>query len=367
MNKPLNWKKAWAKLSAHRAKLRFCLRTTVAGLLAFAIAQLTSIPLNGLWVVLTAVVVSQMSVGGSLRATLEYIIGTVGGAVYAGIIGLLLPHATPIALGGILALTIAPLALAAAFNPSFRVAPFSAVLVLLISGQLGEGPVESAIYRTFEVALGGAIAVVVSLLVFPERAHGLGVDAAARILGQLADALPKLLAGFTENLDNDEIRRIQDGIGGAVADFHALAGEAKRERLVSVVTEPDPAVLSRILLRLRHDLVMVGRAANRPLPDVIAQRLRPLLTRLAADASDFLRKSGTALVQHRSPPTLVVVEAALETYTSEIVLLRKEGATHPLSNDEAERLFALGFVLEQIHQDFADLRRSLEEYAAAHG
>jgi hypothetical protein len=24
-------------------------------------------------------------------------------------------------------------------------------------------------------------------------------------------------------------------------------------------------------------------------------------------------------------------------------------------------------VLEQIHQDFADLRRSLEEYAAAHG
>jgi uncharacterized membrane protein YccC len=367
MNKPLNWKRAWAKLSAHRAKLRFCLRTTVAGLLAFAIAQLTSIPLNGLWVVLTAVVVSQMSVGGSLRATLEYIIGTVGGAVYAGIIGLLLPHATPIALGGILALTIAPLALAAAFNPSFRVAPFSAVLVLLISGQLGEGPVESAIYRTFEVALGGAIAVVVSLLVFPERAHGLGVDAAARILGQLADALPKLLAGFTENLDNDEIRRIQDGIGGAVADFHALAGEAKRERLVSVVTEPDPAVLSRILLRLRHDLVMVGRAANRPLPDVIAQRLRPLLTRLAADASDFLRKSGTALVQHRSPPTLVVVEAALETYTSEIVLLRKEGVTHPLSNDEAERLFALGFVLEQIHQDFADLRRSLEEYAAAHG
>jgi hypothetical protein len=59
----------------------------------------------------------------------------------------------------ILVLAIAPLALAAAFNPSFRVAPFSAVLVLLISGQLNEGPVESALYRTFEVALGGAIAV----------------------------------------------------------------------------------------------------------------------------------------------------------------------------------------------------------------
>jgi hypothetical protein len=87
MKKLINLRKAWAKLSAHRAKLRFCLRTTVAGLFAFAIAELTSIPLNGLWVVLTAVVVTQLSVGGSLRATLEYIIGTVGGAI--------LPHTTP--------------------------------------------------------------------------------------------------------------------------------------------------------------------------------------------------------------------------------------------------------------------------------
>ena len=80
------------------------------------------------------------SAGGSLHATVEYIIGTFGGAVYAAIIGLLIPHTTAIAQGGVLALTIAPLALAAALNPNFRVAPFSAVLVLLISGQLSEGP-----------------------------------------------------------------------------------------------------------------------------------------------------------------------------------------------------------------------------------
>jgi uncharacterized membrane protein YccC len=363
MNKLINLRKAWAKLSAHRAKLRFCLRTTVAGLLAFAIAQLTSIPLNGLWVVLTAVVVSQLSVAGSLCATLEYIIGTVGGATYAGVIGVLLPHTTPIALGGILVLAIAPLALAAAFNPSFRVAPFSAVLVLLISGQLNEGPVESALYRTFEVALGGAIAVAVSLLVFPERAHGLGVDAAARILGQLANALPELLTGFTHNLAGDVIRRIQDDIGEAVTGLQAITAEAERERLVNLLAEPDPGRLSRILLRLRHDLVIIGRGANRPLPDAIAQRLRPLLARLAADASDFLRNSATALVERRSPPTLDQAEAALQAYRSEIIALRKEGATRALSNEEAERVFALGFGLEQFHRNLADLRRSVEEYA----
>jgi uncharacterized membrane protein YccC len=131
---------------------------TLAGLLAFAVAQILTIPLHGLWVVLTAVVVIQMSAGGSLRATVEYMIGTVSGVIYAGALGVLIPHTTTIEQGGVLALTIAPLALAAAIKPSFRVAPFSAVLVLLISGQLGQGPIESALNRLLEVGLGGVVA-----------------------------------------------------------------------------------------------------------------------------------------------------------------------------------------------------------------
>ena len=86
---------------------------------------------------------------------------------------------------------MAPLAFAAALNPIFRVAPFTGALVLLISGQLGEGPIEAALYRLLEVILGGAIVV---SLVLPERAHGLGLEAAARILDQLARAL---LTGVT--------------------------------------------------------------------------------------------------------------------------------------------------------------------------
>ena len=88
---------------------------------------------------------------------------------------------------------MAPLAFAAALNLIFRVAPFTGALVLLISGQLGEGPIEAALYRLLEVILGGAIGVMVSL-VLPERAHGLGLEAAARILDQLARAL---LTGVT--------------------------------------------------------------------------------------------------------------------------------------------------------------------------
>src|SRR5271154_4885358 len=211
MDDPTILHRIGALFSASKPRWRFCVRMTASGLAAFAVAKALNIPLQGLWVIITAIVVTQMSTGGSLRATLEYIVGTVGGAVYAGIIGLLIPHTTPLAEAGVLALAIAPLALAAAFNPNFRVAPFSAVLVLLIAGQFGEGPVQSAITRSSEVALGGVIAVAVSLLGFPQRAHNMRLQAAAQLLQQLARELPELLTGFLRLLDAAEIGRMQDG------------------------------------------------------------------------------------------------------------------------------------------------------------
>jgi uncharacterized membrane protein YccC len=251
--------------------------------------------LHGLWAVLTAVVVTQISVGGSLRATAEYVIGTLGGAAYASLVGVLVPHTTTLALAGVLALTVAPLAAAAALNPSFRVAPFTAVIVLLISNELGEGPIESALHRLLEVALGGAVAVTVSLLVFPERAYGLGLDAAARSLDRLAQILPELLAGFARKLDLDEIRRIQDAAGQAVAECQAIAAEAKRERFVNFAPAPDPGPLSRTLLRLRHDLVIIGRAATAPLPDILLGRLGPPLARLRESAGGIICTAAPAL------------------------------------------------------------------------
>src|SRR5215472_4407078 len=140
------WKKLYAQWRIYRAPLGFSIRVMVAAISALLIAQFFVLPLHGLWVVLTATVVTQLSIGGSLRAGLEYVLGTLGGALYAGVVGVLVAPTGVLAQSGVLAITVAPLAFLAALNPNFRVAPFSAVLVLLISGQLGEGPIESAFY-----------------------------------------------------------------------------------------------------------------------------------------------------------------------------------------------------------------------------
>jgi hypothetical protein len=138
--------------------------------------------------------------------------------------------------------------------------------------------------------------------------------------------------------------------------------EARRERLVTLVAEPDPAPLSRTLLRLRHDFVMIGRAAA-PFPGTIAQRLAPLLTRVGEDVSEYLRGSAAALLLRRCSPSLAPAQASLKAYDGEVNALRKEGLTRALSTAEVERLFALGFMLEQIQRNLADLARCVQEWA----
>ena len=141
------------------------------------------------------------------------------------------------------------------------------------------------------MALGGIIAVVVSLLVFPQRANHMRLSAAARLLERFARDLPELLTGFTAGLDAAENSRIQNDIGAAVTRFQQITTEAQHEILITLASQPDPGPLSRTMLRLRHDLVILGRAGAKPLPDALLARLSEPLTRVGAAASAFLNDS----------------------------------------------------------------------------
>jgi uncharacterized membrane protein YccC len=358
------WKWLYAKARTYRAQLRFCIRVTMAAIVGLLVAQFFALPLHGLWVVLTATVVTQLSIGGSLRAGLEYVLGTLGGAVFAGLIGFLFAPTTVLGQSGILAVTIAPLAFLAALNPNFRVAPFSAVLVLLISGQLGEGPIESAITRLLEVTLGGAVAVVVSFVFFPERAHRLAAEKARRILDEMAKGLPDILAGFCQTTDAVALQRLYDRIGRMLSELRNVAEEIKRERPISFTLAQDPAPLPRTLRRLHHDLVMMGRASLEPVPDHLRQALRPALDRVSETVATYFRACGIALTSRRAPPPLQPVQDALAASAAQIGATRQQQLAQ-LSPSQLEQLFTLGFALEQFQGDIKDLERCIEEWAPA--
>jgi uncharacterized membrane protein YccC len=341
-------------------QLALSVRVTIAALAALVLAQLLQLPLP-LWAVLTAVIVTQMSVGRSLKATFDYLVGTLGGAVYGGAIAILIPHSSEIALLVVLALAVAPLALVAAINPRFSVAPITAIIVLLIP--INASPIASALDRVFEVTLGGITGLIVSFFLLPSNAHSLVVGAAARTLDRIAQALGELLAGLTQGLDMEALHRIQDGIGQALAQMNVVGAEAEHERSVGLAVGPDTGPLLRTLLRLRHDLVILGRAATSPLPEAFRARLEAPLARVGKSFADYLRASGVALQAGRRPPPLAAAESALAAYAAEVDAVRREGLTRGLPSDATESFFALGFALEQMHNNLKDLERCVTDWA----
>jgi hypothetical protein len=172
-----------------------------------------------------------------------------------------------------------------------------------------------------------------------------------------------LLAAFTRQIDAAENRHIQDEIGRSVVAFQEIAAEAKRERLVNLTGEPDPTALARTLLRLRHDLIIIGRSGIEPLPRRLKERLGPLLVEIGARASDYLLASANALTTRRSAPSSDPVEAALAAYAREMADIRNEGLTRTIVSGEVERVFALGFALQQLRENFLDLAGRVQDWA----
>jgi uncharacterized membrane protein YccC len=346
----------------NRGHLQLALRVTIAALLSFVLAQTLHVPLP-LWTVLTAVILTQVSFGRSVKATADYVVGTLCGAVFGGAVAVLVPHSNDIAMAGALVATVAPLALLAAINPIFGTATFTGVLVLLVPGLAHVGPIESAVFRMIEVAVGGASALAVSLLVLPARAHVLAIEAAARMLDLMAKDLPVLLSALTQACDAAEINRIQDGLGEALARADALAAETSHERMSFLAAESNLGPLMRTLRRLRHDLVMIGRAAAVPLPEASQARFGSLLAQVAETTADFLRRSAEALVARRAAVPLDAVDAAVDRYADAFALARNEGLTLDLPVDTAERIFTLGFALDQLRKNCRDLERCVTEAA----
>jgi uncharacterized membrane protein YccC len=354
----------WGRLrswsSTHSAELRLCVRSTTAAVLTLAAAQALHLPI-ALWAVLTAVILTQINVGRSLKASMDYLTSTLGGAVYAGAIGALVPHENQLAESAALALALAPAVLLAALYPRFSAAPFTAVMVFFGPTITHTGPIAAAFERVIEVAVGCVVGLIVSLTVLPARAHDLAIAAATQMLRLMAGFVPELFAGFTGKMDPPAPAEMQNRIGEAFARFDKVAAEASHERITRLSAEPDQRPLLRTLLRLRHDIIIVGRAAMAPLPETFLPRLAPCLTRVSECVADYFRASAAALSGRQGPPSLDAIEAALDGYAAEFAALRREGFTRELADEAAERIFALGFALDQLRLHLRDLARCVAE------
>src|SRR5262249_54195168 len=221
----------------------------------------------------------------------------------------------------------------------------------------------SALDRVYEVGVGALTGFAVSYLFLPSHASAQAIDLAARTLDNLARAFTALLNGLSRGLDTDELHRIQDGIGDALVRLNAICAEAEHERLARLAPKPALGPLTRTLLRLRHDLVMLGRASQTQLPPILHVPLRPPLQKLQSVVADYLTDSANDLRGRHAPPAWDAVDVCFDAFVAELTAIRAQGLTRDLTADTAERFFALGFGLEQMRHNLMDLHRCVGEWA----
>lgn len=349
-------------IAAHRAEITLSLRITVAGLIAYTLGELLGVK-QVYWAVLTSVIVMQASVGGSVKATIDRLVGTVAGALWGTALGAAIPHPGPLATAGLLVLALVPLAALVAWWPSYRVAPVTAIIVLLVPHG-DAGPVQAAIERLLEIALGCAVALGVALAITPSRAHRMLSAAAADALTPMREQILLLLAGITEPAHPAAVLALHDRIRGAIERCAAAAADAAHERTSYLTDAPDPDPLVRSLRRISHDLIMLARALPRALPEPLSTRLAGPAKRFGSAAGEFFTELADALNRKRAVPPLVPLKQAQSEYEDVISELRRDRLIVRLNAEDAERVFGTAFALQQLVGNLTDLAERVGELTA---
>jgi uncharacterized membrane protein YccC len=350
-------------LGRHTAEIRVAMRATVAAVLSYALATLFQLP-QPYWSVIASLLVIQATVGASFQSSLDWLIGTIGGAIYGSIVGWLIPHDDAYAAGIALTVALAPLAFLAVINGRYRIAPVTAVVALIVPRGPDVDAVTFTLERTAEIGIGALVAVAVALLVLPARAHGLLAEAAGRVLDALANLLPELAARTvaTQREDAKALAAFAD-VREKMAALDAAAEEARRERQLRLTDDPDPDALVWAVIRTRNDAIVLFRATSRPLPAPIAAEFGPILDAAANAAAAHIREAAAAFSSRQSPPAPDSFAATRQAYAAKIEALRASGEIRSYATDVVEQLFSLAFALDQLQRDLMELCRQCAAYA----
>ena len=328
----------------HRAWLRQAVRTLVSVFLSDLVARLFGLGEAG-WALITAAIVTSSSVAGTWTAGRDQIVGTLIGAV-AGIVAIELSlHGLPKM--PVFAAMLVPLALLAAARPSLRLTCVTLVVVFLFPSA-SNNPFERPFDRVAAILIGAGVSLVVSYAVFRSRARAGAFQAAASMLGTLAELLDDVLSARGRAGSRDGL------IDSATTALRALADaviEARREH-VTALERSDPLLVRLVpmLRRLQSDVLFVTRALDEmDGSSVLAGTLQPARQALA-HVFDGLRRrcDAEANGQHYGG---LAAEAAAEIATLDQTLASLgDTAGVPLR-----------FTLQMLRRDLDDMEAAIEQ------
>lgn len=306
------------------ASWRQAARILAATAIAYALTSAFHLH-TGYWAMITAAIVVQSNLGGTLDAGLTQFAGTAVGGLL-GIVGVWLRLAHGVEEWLVLPLVLAPLALLSARDAHLRTGPVAALIVLFVSPQVGHA-YGLALVRVAEITLGGGIGIGVALLLFPNRA-------AAALDRQIATGLPLLGVHACAVLNGRGPDRAGSEALAAVIDSAEASRVAlTQERAWRLVGAAPADPLPRGLRRLRTDIAIIGRAVDG----------EPPLPELGDAVQAWCEAAAMSLRDGCGAPDLAAIEAAAAC----------------LPRDRP-----LGFAVQMLQRDLSEFADRLTECAA---
>ena len=341
-----------------QGELRHAVRVSAAVGASFALTSLLHLP-QGYWAVFTAVIVVQTSIGGTITAAIERLMGTVVGGL-VGVGAAYLKAQTILEEGLILSAAILILSFAAAVRPSLKVAPITAAIVLVGGSAVRMDPLIAALWRVADIMLGSAIGVAATLVIFPARARRAVAHRAANVLRGMAQVLAlqaqRLRTGSADfEVALRETRR-------SLTQVEQAAADAARENASGFSQASIPEGLLLALWRMRGDIVTVARALTAPLPPSIAAQIAEPSAALLEALGEELEAAAAAIAGGTRIDESAVAQAR-EAFEEAVERVRKARLTAGMTFEAAARIWGLVFGIESLLTNAGELSDRIDEMA----
>jgi uncharacterized membrane protein YccC len=322
-----------------RLGVRHAGRTAVAAIVTQLVVTALNLP-QGYWAVITAVIVMQANIGGSIRAAWSRLLGTATGAAM-GIVAVHWGGSSWPALGGAVFATLMVCTAVPFLRESSRVGGITAVIVLL-GGHPDMSPLTVGLDRSLEISVGIVTALAVSMSFFPSRAVRAISYGLAKIFEDEAAFFALVLdARVQDDYSDRQAFGLKDRIVRTMARCRDLRREASLEGRGGTQTALQALLLFRAERLFEQILAMDhiasewhGEGLHRHLTGELAG-LRQAVSTVLSGLAAHLRGSG-------SLPDLTALETAVAMAREKLSTMRRERA--PAAYDLSEVMHFFSFM-----------------------
>jgi uncharacterized membrane protein YccC len=321
-----------------RGGLKQAGRTAVAAILTQLVVTLLGLT-QGYWAVITAIIVMQANLGGSIRAGWFRLAGTAVGALTGALAASCFGNHSLVALGLALLVTLSVCTLLPRLRQSSRVAGITVAIVIL-AGHPDDSALTLGLSRFVEIALGIVMALGVSAFLFPSRASAAVSRGLAKVFEDLASLFGVVVEGrLREEYPERHIFALKDRIIRTLARCRDLRQEAEAE----VRGEPDP-VRNMLLFqgeRLFEHVLGVDHVASEARGAGLHRHLPGELTSLETATAHVLNDLAAHLRDGAPLPGTISLEKAVTDARAKLAAMRRERA--PAAYDLTEALHFFSF------------------------